>query len=1546
MDEEISRKTLRKIVEANIKEAIPDHPELRMKELDIFDHIMTRRDFFKTSAVAAATILLYDGCMPSQSSGNDIDEKEKEKVAKASKILVDSDIMDGLQHYDPLKAAGSKDAPAVTNGAVLESFNPHVMTVASDETFTKSGFNPLSRSYGIPEYIHLNRDSADSDYYLAIYEKNAAGHHGLKETTITLEGTASFKIDSLVAANGNFHNRTLGQKAYSQKMLLLSNTENTVNPALRLYYQAGSSPLLMPGAAPEPNDTWLYIDLFERFDRYESHTFSKRAVLEVNAYHDGSSHGFVYGTIQFDSLYNYGFIATFNSITDTEPAVTFFAPEFLSVKSETIRKLNENFDSAMEDAGVTSDSTFTDFSLFSNQKFIPFSQLKNTVGNTQSQVLFSFLCFDSASDPEGSEADVDGDEVDLDHFCNTDSSLNKRYLVSVDTYAGGVVYPLAGYGITPSITVDDDTFILDFDTSAIPTIDIWKSVYNPQGDRNGQATVQFENTFVRSIQNDGSRLHIILATSFYDGNDIGVTHKSVKIDYDPSGGILQNFTLGELSGVDSTFETALHGDKGYKELWFDEMKADGTYAKLADYVHHNNGVFDFYCTHTHQGLLRSYYVIHITDGHSFLIGFDEQGANPDGTDGKPYDYQTAETLYRDIVSDTLKHYPPLPVALNPQRMLRWHNIAQDSEVLYIAPRTYATDEKNKTLQPNDDAGKLSYFHASSDPLEGIWTTHEQQKQVPPSESLRYQYKVTSHQVHLHVNNIYDYPVVLPDGTYVELRFSKPLVVTDHTDVGNPVTYHVGRLSSLFLKPDGSGRIALDIKAGANENDLFKGATMMYRFLDASDLKLRPDEPVAVLSSGSAGATTEFRQCNISFRQFERLSSKEADKPQPGAPAETKTARALFDENVISGQKKTISSFTDAYGTLHKSSRPDNDTPPVRIRAEHVRAEKSAIEPLLYVALLQTNRPGSVDSIWHKVVDWGKKALHTIANVAHSAVHLAEKLARSIKKAVGKLVADIKTIMSEIGASLLDVIVRIGAAFDKILNIIISVAELVWNFIKALFDTDSAWQIGQELKQLFHDQFSPDSNIKGNAYSILKSQVSTFQNDIDGVVKYARNGIDNAIDAALGYQPEDDPVTEANAQAKSDREHSTKYSYLDDQVDRLTASTSVSFTCRNALALPRTDSPAGGDCDSSDDIEKLLRCVASKVSETTVHDVRNIVNDSMKSIEGLIEGKTWEETRKNFGGILKDSAGLILDDMDILLKGAVQLPLAFLNGSALFRILEKALDDTLKPVFELLSLLLLGKKDRFRTLSDVGFFAIGYFINLSGLLLHDVLSTEKTDLNIPEYIKSKEFRNQINALGEDRNGSAAHIRASSVALLPASSEIDRVVRASYKRGCPQNILGKIWNIISPFALSGARIPSFIYHYRTGHSPSVGMAADYTFIYSQYTNAYRLYQAEFEEYDEEMERHTAFLYVSSTIACRILDLIEASEKSANTYEKINLTEKSMTMLQALITTVIEVEILADRKPCTLGNINFILSCAGAALTAVDYIFYRKEENAVLM
>ncbi len=228
-DEKEALMAYRKRLEKQLHEWMPGHDRLIREEMKIFDHQMSRRDFIKHTSVFVAAALLGQGCghdngpVSPPSDGNI--PFDTTTVKKASKIVVDSDIVDGVQTYASLAAFGSTDAPHIIDDSLLESFNPHLSTVTSANAFETAGFATPNRSYGTAEIVQLCRDGEGQDYYLDIYEKSTEGQEGLEHKQIRLNGSSSYSFRRMVSANGNYHNRVADATVYSQKMVAASETE-------------------------------------------------------------------------------------------------------------------------------------------------------------------------------------------------------------------------------------------------------------------------------------------------------------------------------------------------------------------------------------------------------------------------------------------------------------------------------------------------------------------------------------------------------------------------------------------------------------------------------------------------------------------------------------------------------------------------------------------------------------------------------------------------------------------------------------------------------------------------------------------------------------------------------------------------------------------------------------------------------------------------------------------------------------------------------------------------------------------------------------------------------------------------------------------------------------------------------------------------------------------------------------------------------------------------------------------------------------------------
>lgn len=1504
----------REELKRQLHEWMPDNDDLISKELSIFDSIVTRRDFLKTSSLAAAMFSL-GGCVnhrfikpPSMWDENwgDAGYASGSSVSRASKITIDSDIMDGIQQYRHLAARGSDDAGYIVDDAILESFNPHIITTQSKDALVQSGLKPVDRNYGTAEIVQLCQKNG-SDYYLDIHEESRDGSQGLKSSIITLEGTSSYQYDYFVVANGSHHNRIADQEAYSQKMLLLANTVG--NQAPKLFYQAGSSPLLMPGVQAIENWEWQSLDIIEEFiEAEDALEYENYTVVDIGSYEDGSNHNFIYGTLRFDDFYNYGFTITFASITDSKPTITFFAPYFLSHKSSTIEKLNANFNRAFSDSyvDVIDGTSLKDFSLFGNQKFIPFAQMTNSDGTIGTNVLFSFICFDTTTDiSSNGTADIIDDELDLSHFCTVGSTIIKRYLISVDT-SGGIAYPMGTYEPPePSVELDNDYFTLTFDTSAIPTLDIWSTLYDPEQTHYSDANPLLKNSYVRSTKTDDTSIEIILAHSFFDGKDLGVTHHALTLKHKA----LENFSLEhtDIFSNTSTMDEAKDAENNdYKNLWFGDMVgSSNSYQSIAECINADNGYYDFYCTHNRQGLLRSYFIVNVNSSdtqkfsHSFLLNFNESG---NIGENQIYAFQTHENLMSQIQDNEVKKYPPLPITLNPKKMHRWRTVGQDEEVLYTAKRTYETNKKTRELKPNSgDRTLLSYHHASMDPLEGSWVTQEYTAKVPADANPQdYSYKTTKHHVHLHTNNIYDHPAILKENRYIEVRFTKAVTVTDMTDTKYPKTYGVGRFSSLFFRTDNNGRVSLEINAGVNNHDMFKGVTMLYRFIEHSDLQVEDDQPIAIISDPGSD-TSDFMRCNISFRQFERLSTKNIGHIQPGAPSDTQPLGDTMRKHLKEGNGDNLDKITDAFDTLYQHSRPDNDTAPETI--SRVSSKILATEPILFCGFVHTGMQKSYKVALHPN-EWASTATDTISNALNTLADVSDDLAEAVRRALNKLIDDISEIVSELSQPMERIINKLIIIWESILKISMLNYYLAWLSIKALLDVEGAWKSGHEIKRLFDDQLKPG----GNTYNIVKGETAKLKTNIDSFINNIKNNIDDDIDQSMNRY-DNKHQDEKRSLNKKRQRNSTRSHYTQDQMKILFSAYGVSAPAAHSIST---------DCNNGDTVEELVSCIISNEIKTVSSGVQSIVNDNMSLLYDVMHGGTGEALCTDLANMQKDCVNLMLDQMSIVSKGTIQIPLAFLNGSSLLNAAYDEVNGAMHDVFEMIGLILFQDKDKFKTLDDFGYFFVGEMINFFLIFTEDIQKLIGFDMDVKSYLQDGEFRSNINTassvssakmllLGDEEHGGletavlVAELLDLFVEIIHFSMDFAKIVEGEE----PYEVFGRFLILARVIF----RVPKLIEHScSTDANIKIwGIATDILFMATMAINFGKKGYSWARPLESEARLGWGIAYTFVNTLTRVFGLtvsiIKVNQEDAGAAETLELIKSSISLLQAFMKFYIE-------------------------------------------
>lgn len=1374
-------KNLRMQLEKRLTTWIPDNNDLVSKELQIFDSMMSRRSFLKTTSAATLTMMLGPGCGGAPSDYDDvidsdfengvISESAKASVTTPSNIAVDSDIHSSFVSHNPLPAYLSKDSNHVKDHAVLESFNPHIMTTDVTDELFRIGFNAPERTYGIPEHVHLSKDSDYSDYYLAIYEKSHDAQHGLAETKIPLRGTAGMDFNSLIATNGTFHNKVLGNTAYGQKLALLANISTVginINDTsrLRLYYQTNESELLEPSVEASDYYDWNYIDVVDEFKNSESLPFKYYNILDANAYKDGHHNSFIYGTLSFDSYYYYGFVVNFNEITDKKPSITFFTPEFLSYKSDTIQTLKNLFTDISYE--YETNYTLADFSIFSAKSFQPLAQDVSSDGRSLKNIYFTF----STMDVRNNDVFIQNNYGSYDLSDLIDNNYVAKYLVHVDT-TKRIDYLLSGYEpVNVDLFVDSyDYLSFVFDNSSIPAVDLWEKLY----DRN--ETLIFDN-FVRSIKKIGTSFEVILASAYYNESyaQMGLVHKSISIQA-RAASVYTSHTLFE----DGKYLDIRNHETGYKELWHEEMKSHlGGYESLYETVFKNYGIqsVQFHCTQNHQGLLRSYYII--TNGaDSLLIGFNEKGQENENT----LSFQNHENLKYQIQNNSVEHYPPMPVAINAKNLHRWYGIVEDGEVLFTGMRRHKTDYTSKKLVENDDTDLLSYKHSCCNLTQKNWNTNEEKRHVESTSDTNL-VSADLHQVHLHVTNIYRHPVSLPkskdnnekikNDMFVEVRFNKRLRITDHTDPNKPKTYHPGANSSLFLSTDKSGRISLEVEAG-NKNDKYNGAQMQYRLVNKSEIYLQNNRPLASFKSVS-GNTTSFKACNISFRIFQRLSIDHYDKPEVGVQRPgNKTLKDGLNEAI--NYSGAISKIADGYGKLSKASHisPENSTALVSL-------SEYDIYLLNFTSSITHFHPAS----------WIKHAANSVLDSARKALAAA-------KQAVDKLAHSIDDAITNIENDVVTAIEDIAMAVEKSWKEAVSLAEKLWDYLMALLDLETAYDIGQELIQIRYDQLKPiyDSNSKNNEqYNIfnilestenfaiqitdkLKSKATNIVNDIYNNQVFHINDITLKLDSHRSSSKKDQQTQQNN---------STKITHIVDQLSRLkkilhigdleTYTKNKAFELKNDINnlmfdlfnITLDDMFSGTfpaylessvleffKVDSKDELLAALRYYpgispgSDPAPDSLIRKIQNNTVEIKDHMQTFASGATnaadiASKIEKNF----RSTSLLAVDRIDEMVEAAIKMPTEFLKDDKIEKFMTSSgplLDKFLKP----LGLLLFMDGSKFKNIEDTAAFAAGFGINMAPLMADSAFNevsgayskSRGKELDLSLFITDGTFRNQLN-----------------------------------------------------------------------------------------------------------------------------------------------------------------------------------------------------------
>ncbi len=1377
---EQSIKLLRKEMKSYLKDWMPKNNNLIKKELEIFDAIITRRDFLKTTSLAALSVIIGHGCNKPPSQWEDevpnsidwtISDSDMATVTTPCNIAIDSDIHQAFTTYNPLPAVGSEDSTTISH-SIMESFNPHVMTANSESEITNIGLNLPTRTYGIPEHIHLEKQSNESDYSLAIYEKSNDGHHGLKQTIINLRDSSSIAYDSLVASNGSFHNKIKNNLVHKQKMVLLSNKNDTHDynetSALRLYYQTEFSQLLLPDENFVSNSNWdNYIDLIKEFKTQESTaSFKSYKIVEINTYTSGDNHSFIYGTIRFDSFYNYGFVISYDDFTQIDetnvrPAITFFTPQFMSYNSNGIPKLINDYNNNSSSIN----SPLSDIIIFSNANFTPLAQLVDEEGKLQSKFIFSFYCL-SALD----ETVSNNSGYDLSKFTNLNSDFIKRYPMIVEHNAldsSSILYTLDDYNSFGKIEINSNQLHFSFSVykgQEFLDTDIWENIYNKQ-------TNKVDHMFVRSIKSSGTNYEILTSSSHYDesNEEFGLSHQTININ--------SEIAVSSIDSNNILFDDMSSDDGKYKDLWFNSILSG--YSSLYDCVYKKGGIgtIDFHATHNHQGLLRSYLLIRYGDENqetkSILLGCNEKGTENTTT----FAYQNHNNIVNKI---GIQHYPPMPISIdNPFSLYHWSGISEDGEVLYSSIRQHEIDG-NKQLVENSNNKLLSYMHSSCNLAQKVWNMREEQLHVDSkSDTIETNLvKNDLHQLHLHVTNCYRNGVSLYKNTqlystltdeelsqvkakdpnadvYVEIRFNKRVSIKDYTDITNIKTYHPGANNSIFLGTDSTGKLSLEIDAGTKD-DKYNGAIMQYRLVDKANLVKQNDKALAIVTNNSDSLTTDFKSCNISFKTYQRLSTQNYDNVQIGVSKDSNTAKSVLD-NINSSSSENIA---QAYSKVSDNTAPNNDS-------QLVRLYKTQINTNL-VSLSFSN-----SSIVHfKAVNWIRHSIHTASK-------MAEKLIEAAKQAASILSKDISTIISKLSEDIDEAIEDIAAAVEKLWSDATSFAKKLWDILRSLLDFQTAFNIGQELKQLRFDQLKPlnDSNSQNsysnNAYTIMQNT----ENLVDKISDEMIDKIDVPLDAIFGndlgevaqkvFEKIDIHKSNASNDRKNMQNNSTIISHIVDQVDRLTQflkinelikyakgeeekfKSDINTLMKNLFSVTLDEMLSGSFPKYLEDNllsffkvkskDELLAAIQyypglSEGSDPAPNSlIRQMQNNILQSKSTIINFASGSSSAKEMFSDIKSTTNnlksLLISEIENFNKFGHYLPTEFLKDDQIFSFMTHSgnlLDKLLKPLGTLLFL----DSNKFKNVEDLATFGMGFSLFIAPVIAESAISEVNKVLDKP------------------------------------------------------------------------------------------------------------------------------------------------------------------------------------------------------------------------
>lgn len=1295
---------------------------------------VSRRDFLKgCSYVAAAAIL--GGC-DSKTKGYipDYGDDDIGDDSYSFNIHPSADVLDSVQTFVKFQTNKLE--------AVVESSQPMFMLTASSGNHDGS-FNPLAKTYGHPEILHLD-NNADGNTYVEINMNSHENNIGLVKEKINIGPTReiersnglSYTYNDIVACNGSKHNSVNEEtgKFISQKMAIVAanskmglgddwnsieqwyyimtdpNNKDAIENQAKLIYQYEEVDPIDPHGNSELSSSWETINLLDSLGSYwtEAIAYAKEveglyysplqknveffletypaSIEDISRYTDAKGNKFLYGTVSLGYFYSFGFIVSFSG---QKPEVHWYISEELDFSVERLsdRKGTYSFEYSLRYIYLSR--------LFDEDPYIG--------KNDQCSGIDSFL-----------------DEID------------KKTL---EDNLGKCIYkPMA---------VVDDSVVMSYETFYIPNDQYRKKI----------DVVAYIQVPLKKSDNEVSYIYTQNADEVVLGTVL-VPNAEV---YNPN---LNSFAVPEVDELpqnlymieyDESIEDSYMGLNVYhnSSTWAIEQfvfDCGGGSCKINEFGYSDDVLLDDSTStqwYVEQGLIPQ-----TEFSVSDYLGDDcriEYGSNHHGVTTVYFIPKDPNKLTFEWRIDVEKYQAyatvpaPQPVAYGVKRVLPWDNYLHGSELLYvgleqkhIAPLANGANAGSlRDLSHQSSSGAESYFYAFSDYLEKNWKLVELQnapKEAPKNAESITKVKQKIHHATLVITDQNHNPVTLASNLHVEIRCNSAVAMQDVTNPDKIKKVHLNRTTSYLAKDDGQGHVKLQIDVG-HEGDLLTAVDLHYRIVDAGESGIaafasaNPGSPEKILNISEDSLTTQWGGFNISYLLHERNASM--DTLQPTAPSDTELIQKRYSDNFShhysSDKENLIKSTKDSFSKVANAAKPKEDT-----SVTFLKTTSELHNPLYAVRKLNgemQNYSLSLGSFWDVVSD----AINSAEQIVKSAAAAAAELVKKIKEAIHNLIHKLDNLFDDLTKGLTAALNGLISFCGTLLKATIAYATLIMDILKGLFDFSLAFDVGAGLRELIVDNFTKtDFGI----YSILKDDmqaiggfISDNKEKVSGASKHM-----NKVSNIPGK-------TEENTRSTRKANHSsaTHNNHTKNQISQNINLGGV------GNSLPSATFSSNGGCDSiGEDIKNIFADMAdgvTKISGDIAQADLNVIGPDLTTMMQKLEGDLIKVADDAFGCIVSQVEAGFIDTLEAILND--ELPSA----------IKVLLNDIIVPLF--------GLGDRkFEYSSDILFFIVGFAINIVSTVGTETMKiiAPNVDIDISKLLANKgEYEGKTAAICNNYRG---------------------------------------------------------------------------------------------------------------------------------------------------------------------------------------------------